>query len=332
MFCLAAILLVPPPLASASDVAPVDYHTLSRGSRGVVVRALQYLLKHCGYSLTVDGAFGSTTEARVKSFQSLHGLANDGVVGPATWAEMVVTTSQGASGNRVSAITTLLNKWDGAGVTSSFTSTVKTRVQNFQNHRGLTSDGVVGPTTWKHLVFHYEEPAPYIVICRGLTGGVDTADPDEAWGTSQTVAFLEYAGNEVYVLYVQRVAFRDLSYEHGGTFHDGQHESHRYGMDIDIRPMTTVAGNSGYQCNTPTSNPDIEYWESQYNLTKTKFLAQSLRNASVGLGRDLHKITYFNDPLVINSVPEVQALENHDDHLHTRFCTAYYSYSSSYDC
>ena len=36
----------------------------------------------------VDGIFGSSTEAAVKRFQHDQGLAQDGVVGPQTWARI----------------------------------------------------------------------------------------------------------------------------------------------------------------------------------------------------------------------------------------------------
>jgi hypothetical protein len=58
-----------------------------RRSRGEAVRVLQGHLNHLGYGpLVVDGAYGRRCAAAVKAFQkSRPMLANDGVVGPATW-------------------------------------------------------------------------------------------------------------------------------------------------------------------------------------------------------------------------------------------------------
>lgn len=52
------------------------------------VKALQTDLNRFGFSLQVDGLFGSETEAAVHQFQQDHGLLTDGIVGPQTWAAL----------------------------------------------------------------------------------------------------------------------------------------------------------------------------------------------------------------------------------------------------
>jgi hypothetical protein len=52
------------------------------------VKALQTDLNRFGFSLQVDGSFGSETEAAVHQFQQDHGLLPDGIVGPQTWAAL----------------------------------------------------------------------------------------------------------------------------------------------------------------------------------------------------------------------------------------------------
>jgi hypothetical protein len=55
------------------------------------VKQLQTDLNHFGFSLQVDGSFGSETEAAVHQFQMDHGLVPDGIVGPQTWAALEET-------------------------------------------------------------------------------------------------------------------------------------------------------------------------------------------------------------------------------------------------
>ena len=62
---------------------PVD-GLMRLGSNGADVKALQAALHDCGYPLTPDGAFGKVTELALRRFQSMNGLAADGVAGPAT--------------------------------------------------------------------------------------------------------------------------------------------------------------------------------------------------------------------------------------------------------
>jgi len=64
--------------------------TVQQGSQGDAVRGLQFILNNSfGYTLEIDGVFGPLTTEAVKDFQSKHGLAPDGVVGPLTWQELV---------------------------------------------------------------------------------------------------------------------------------------------------------------------------------------------------------------------------------------------------
>lgn len=62
--------------------------TLRKGSKGEDVVYLQQLLNAEGAKISVDGIFGSATEARVEAFQASHGLVADGIVGPLTWSAL----------------------------------------------------------------------------------------------------------------------------------------------------------------------------------------------------------------------------------------------------
>lgn len=68
-----------------------NHATVSRGSTGKDVTALQTYLIHLGYSCGdngADGVFGSGTRAAVRAFQRDHGLAVDGIAGRKTWAAL----------------------------------------------------------------------------------------------------------------------------------------------------------------------------------------------------------------------------------------------------
>ena len=74
-----------------SDPVVPAWQTLRKGSKGEAVRELQTVLLKLGYDLGpcgVDGDFGKATEAAIRSFQSDHRLAVDGVAGKNTWAEL----------------------------------------------------------------------------------------------------------------------------------------------------------------------------------------------------------------------------------------------------
>ena len=69
-----------------------------KGSSGSVVSQIQTLLKNQGfYSGTVDGIYGSGTEAAVKRYQQRFGLKADGIAGPQTLAYMGISAQGGAT-------------------------------------------------------------------------------------------------------------------------------------------------------------------------------------------------------------------------------------------
>jgi len=73
--------------------------TLKVGSSGSSVTELQKLLNQAGYSISVDGSYGSQTAAAVKAYQQANGLSVDGIAGTQTLGSLQGTspTAQPAS-------------------------------------------------------------------------------------------------------------------------------------------------------------------------------------------------------------------------------------------
>ena len=64
------------------------YNQISYGSKGSDVTELQKLLNQNGYTLDVDGDFGTKTQAAVKDYQQKNNLSVDGIVGTNTWGAL----------------------------------------------------------------------------------------------------------------------------------------------------------------------------------------------------------------------------------------------------
>jgi predicted chitinase len=85
---VAAPAIAPAQPAAAGSAPAYPGKPLRQGSKGAKVRAMQQRLADLGYSLGVDGNFGSGTARAVIAFQQKKGLGNDGVVGRNTWAAL----------------------------------------------------------------------------------------------------------------------------------------------------------------------------------------------------------------------------------------------------
>lgn len=69
------------------------YNQIGYGSKGSDVTELQKLLNNNGYNLTVDGIYGSNTQAAVKDYQQKNNLAVDGIVGENTWGALTAANT-----------------------------------------------------------------------------------------------------------------------------------------------------------------------------------------------------------------------------------------------
>ena len=161
------------------------------GSRGPSVVQAQVMLNRVGENypaiprVATDGIFGELTEAAVRHFQEIFDLTSDGIIGEATWYQLVrlyvgVTNlaelesqgqtfyainwqapnnlQSGSRGQKVSQLQYMLNimaeyvsSIPPVAVDGIFGPRTQEAVRAFQRFAGLPEDGIVGPQTWNAL-------------------------------------------------------------------------------------------------------------------------------------------------------------------------------------
>ena len=163
---------------------------LRTGSTGSAVEQVQFWLNTLAQyesaipSLAVDGSYGAATASAVRAFQRRYGLTVDGVVGRETWNAIYnefrsiqsdngtpnaypgTALREGASGQNVRLVQfwlkiahTVYSRLNDITVDGRFGAATTAAVKRFQTYFGLTSDGVVGRTTWNKLYEVYNDIA-----------------------------------------------------------------------------------------------------------------------------------------------------------------------------
>lgn len=141
---------------------------IRQGDRGPAVEDVQRRLLALGYDLGptgVDGVFLGATLSAVRSFQQGRELAEDGIVGPATWSGLVDATFTLGDrllyvrfpyfhGSDVRLLQGALNALGFAcgepdGIFGVFTERA---VREFQANIGQTPDGIAGPETVRAIL------------------------------------------------------------------------------------------------------------------------------------------------------------------------------------
>jgi peptidoglycan hydrolase-like protein with peptidoglycan-binding domain len=135
-----------------------------RGDKAHPVPTLQYLLRQQGRVVLVDGEFGPRTDAAVRALQHERHLAEDGLVGPATWRALIVTRRRGDRGEAVRAVQEEFQFRNLSGdparaprLDGVFGPITDGAVRSFQHSLhaddpAIVVDGVVGPRLWQALL------------------------------------------------------------------------------------------------------------------------------------------------------------------------------------
>ena len=163
----------------------IDY-----GASGPNVVKMQNYLNEVGVyyptipRLTVDGRYGNRGQNAVTAFQKQFGLAQDGVIGEATWNRIVserarvknnppavtpaaypgVVLQMGSQGSSVVVAQNYLNylasrmpQLPTVSVDGVYGTSTQTSVIGFQKKYGLPQDGKIGPVTWKKIAQVYAD-------------------------------------------------------------------------------------------------------------------------------------------------------------------------------
>ena len=154
-----------PTVVPTATPVVAEYRTLSSGSRGEDVRALQSRLNQLGYECGyADGVFGGGTREAVRLFQeAIKWGSRDGVATPELQRRLFSASApkynryaslqKGSSGTRVENLQDRLRElgYTCAPIDGNYGDRLAAAVKRFQRRAGLKADGIAGQATLRAL-------------------------------------------------------------------------------------------------------------------------------------------------------------------------------------
>jgi peptidoglycan hydrolase-like protein with peptidoglycan-binding domain len=160
----------PPVVADGGGITSTGYPVLQVGSRGTDVSTVQRVV-----GTAADGEFGPMTRAAVVTWQSKHALKATGIVDDTMWRKLIslglvrpkantalakYATTTIRLGSRGEAVKALQRALGGLVVDGDFGPATDGGVRRYQTSKGLTDNGIVGPTMWQVLMGGPVSPPP----------------------------------------------------------------------------------------------------------------------------------------------------------------------------
>lgn len=162
-------------------------------------------------------------------------------------------------------------------------------------------DGRIDPRGRTFRILEGEQPHAATVILTQLTvtenaGGFYLYEnPDRQYGTPRALESIRNIAGALKTAGIT-IGVGDISFVHGG--HMAPHESHRRGVDVDIRPQRDDQAHAPVTINDP-----------HYSRDRTKQVVEAIR------ADPNFELVLFND----KQIHGVRSWAGHDNHLHVRF-------------